>query len=180
MTMILIRRTSNQEAWLRDHDCLAKLIEESCGKGDNPVVVTFMKRVPDKVLPHSMMRLISHYVRKSIEKTLKVKLIPTVDHRVTIIYGLRATEVKRVTMEFEQRDPFGTFVDVDVFYKGKPITRVEIEHKPRSCFICGSPAKQCIASNSHSLKEVQQAIRKQFFYALLNSIITRDQSGNDY
>ncbi|WP_268912568.1 citrate lyase holo-[acyl-carrier protein] synthase [Lentilactobacillus sp. SPB1-3] len=68
--------------------------------------------------------------------------------------------VKRLAVQFEDKDKFGRIFDVDVLghHKDASISRTALELPVRKCFICDRPAKECARSRRHSVEELQLAI----------------------
>lgn len=73
-------------------------------------------------------------------------------------------ELKEKLIEIEETHVYGRLMDLDVIYlKAKTlcsVSRTELNHKPRICFICEEEAKVCGRQRNHSLEEMQQAIRQ--------------------
>lgn len=70
-----------------------------------------------------------------------------------------ATEIKKTTIEIEDKHILGTCVNIDVYDKNtKKISRKDLGHDLRKCCICGNEVKQCIEEKKHSQDQVIQYI----------------------
>ncbi|OEG11083.1 ACP synthase CitX [Enterococcus ureasiticus] len=71
-------------------------------------------------------------------------------------------ELKRKLIEVEETHRFGRLMDLDVIYLSNhtrhSISRTELNHKPRTCFICDEEAKVCGRQRHHSVEEMQETI----------------------
>lgn len=64
--------------------------------------------------------------------------------------------LKKITCAIEDSGFIGRLLDMDVLTpSGMKIDRTELGLLPRSCLICGKPAKECSRSRSHSIEELQ-------------------------
>ena len=69
--------------------------------------------------------------------------------------GKDAESVKRFCVHMEEMLPYGRILDLDVTKEGgTPVGRAEIGLPPRSCFLCGRPAAECVAGKRHTPPEV--------------------------
>jgi holo-ACP synthase/triphosphoribosyl-dephospho-CoA synthase len=70
-------------------------------------------------------------------------------------------EIKRITMEFENRHPSGELVDVDVMGSdGICVGRNDLGIEPRRCYVCGGEAIFCSAGHIHLPTDVEAGIEK--------------------
>ncbi|MGX7412776.1 citrate lyase holo-[acyl-carrier protein] synthase [Enterococcus caccae] len=71
-------------------------------------------------------------------------------------------ELKKKLIEIEETHLYGRLMDLDVVYLKdqilRSISRTELNHKSRTCFICEEEAKICGRQRQHSVEEMQQAI----------------------
>jgi holo-ACP synthase len=76
----------------------------------------------------------------------------------TIFYVLRgdARTLKENAVFIEQNHELGRFVDIDVYDTDEEyaITRFELYHEPRKCFLCDSSAKECSRNKTHPVEEL--------------------------
>lgn len=72
--------------------------------------------------------------------------------------------VKKYCIKFEQTNQATRLFDLDVHYfeKGqvKDLSRNQLGISGRSCFICGSPAKECARARKHSVEQLQEEVSK--------------------
>lgn len=70
------------------------------------------------------------------------------------VKGIAPRELKRLTCQIEDKTSLGRLFDMDVITaEGEKLDRPE----PRKCLICGSPAKACARSRTHTVEELQSA-----------------------
>jgi len=62
--------------------------------------------------------------------------------------------VKRAAAGVEASLPFGRVLDLDVYDAGgRPVHRAALGLAPRTCLVCGEPARECIALRRHAAGE---------------------------
>ncbi len=65
--------------------------------------------------------------------------------------------VKQITCEIEDESELGRLFDMDVIREdGKKVDRSELGLLPRTCIICGEPAKGCARNRTHTVEELQR------------------------
>ena len=68
-----------------------------------------------------------------------------------------AAAIKELTMEIENRHPFGRLFDIDVIgVDGVKLSRPRY----RKCLICGKQAQECARMRAHSVPQMQEAVMK--------------------
>jgi holo-ACP synthase / triphosphoribosyl-dephospho-CoA synthase len=80
--------------------------------------------------------------------------------------------LKHFTILLETTHPLGRCVDIDVFEKDRPLSRMDYDIQERPCLICDQIARECIITRKHSLQEVTQA----FHTLLLSSLQSIEES----
>lgn len=76
-----------------------------------------------------------------------------------LIINKNASEIKRTTVEIENKHILGRCVDIDVYGEdGKKISRIDLGYTPRECYICNNTAKECIKEKRHVQDEIVQYI----------------------
>lgn len=74
-----------------------------------------------------------------------------------IVADADAQAVKRLCVQFEDRDPLGRLFDMDVIApEGFKLERAE----ERCCLVCGAPGRGCASRRLHPLSELQAATRR--------------------
>lgn len=72
-----------------------------------------------------------------------------------------AYTVKSACVEAEEQIPGGRMLDIDVIGPDKkPVNRLAMGYAPRTCLVCGAPAKFCIATRAHTKEELAAEIEK--------------------
>jgi len=90
---------------------------------------------------------------------LKLLRITEEGPNLTLIINKDALEIKKITVEIEDKHILGKCVDIDVYdNKAKKISRVELGYLPRQCYLCKNTAKKCIREKTHAQDEVIQYI----------------------
>lgn len=69
--------------------------------------------------------------------------------------------VKQLAMQVEDQTPLGRLVDIDVYHKGQSLSRQDLDHSPRACFLCDQPAVICTRIRAHSATAIDAFIRSQ-------------------
>ncbi|MDU2566064.1 MULTISPECIES: citrate lyase holo-[acyl-carrier protein] synthase [Anaerococcus] len=60
-------------------------------------------------------------------------------------------DLKMKMVNIEENSYFGRLYDIDLIYKGKSVSRQELDLGPRKCFLCNDDAKICARSRKHNL-----------------------------
>jgi triphosphoribosyl-dephospho-CoA synthase len=72
-----------------------------------------------------------------------------------------AADVKRGAVQLEESLPFGRLLDIDVFGPdGRQVDRNMLGLPSRRCFLCTSPAVECIRARRHSPEDVLARARR--------------------
>jgi holo-ACP synthase CitX len=75
-----------------------------------------------------------------------------------VVAAGEAAAIKRICVKIEKL-PGGRLFDIDVMScTGSPVSREDVGLPPRRCFICLSPAAQCVREKKHSAIEVNRAV----------------------
>lgn len=79
-----------------------------------------------------------------------------------LVFKTTPKDLKKQMIQLEENHLFGRLVDLDVLYMDKnqlrTISRTELNHQPRGCFICENDAKICGRQRRHSIEEMQEKI----------------------
>ena len=75
-----------------------------------------------------------------------------------------AETLKALCLEIEEQDALGRLFDMDVI---APDGRKLDRETPRCCIVCGRPGKECASRRSHSVDELQHAVREILTESLL-------------
>ncbi len=76
-----------------------------------------------------------------------------------LLLSIKATddELKRIAISIEEQNDLGRLFDIDVINsRGEKISRDNF----RKCLICDKQAQECARSRTHSVSEMQDAVRK--------------------
>lgn len=83
------------------------------------------------------------------------------------VIDLPPMEVKRMMADLEDHDGIGRLYDMDVLdAAGTKLDRQELGLEPRTCLLCGRPAKACARSREHTvaqLREKTTSLLQDFF-----------------
>lgn len=70
-----------------------------------------------------------------------------------------ADQAKRQAVEIEETHALGRLMDIDVIGAGcVPYSRSDLQSPPRTCLVCGRPARECMRSTAHPLSELMSRI----------------------
>lgn len=89
-------------------------------------------------------------------------------HEAIIPLRANAEQIKLKLLRLEQHHPLGRLWDIDVIApNGTPLSRQKYGFPPRTCLLCGSPAKLCARSLTHKPEDVFLAVYRQLrdYYA---------------
>ena len=71
-------------------------------------------------------------------------------------------DAKKACCEIENEHPFGRLMDLDVLEPvGEtvvPVSRERVGEPPRTCLLCGRPARACMRARTHSQEELIRVI----------------------
>ncbi|XUD12060.1 holo-ACP synthase CitX [Enterococcus sp. AZ170] len=133
------------------------------------VLLSATMNIPGPIKTNERLRHIFLTVIKEINALFPPEKIVARNHRELktgseyyLVLDETSEELKKKLIEIEERHVYGRLMDLDVVYlKDKilrSVSRTELNHKPRTCFICEAEAKVCGRQRQHSLTEMQQAI----------------------
>lgn len=76
-------------------------------------------------------------------------------------YMVQATadQAKRQAVAIEEKHALGRLMDIDVIGAGcVPYSRAGLQSPPRTCLVCGRPARECMRSAAHPLDQLMNRI----------------------
>ncbi len=80
---------------------------------------------------------------------------------LTIVLNKEATDVKKTTIEIEDKHILGKCIHIDVYNKNKKkITRKDLGYPEKKCILCNNPLIKCVKENTHSKEEIVQYINE--------------------
>jgi holo-ACP synthase len=65
-------------------------------------------------------------------------------------------KVKELAMSLEDRSLWGAVLDIDVILSAGALTRASLGYRPRKCFLCDLPAKECARQRRHEIGELRK------------------------
>ncbi|MCY6354679.1 citrate lyase holo-[acyl-carrier protein] synthase [Clostridium sp. ZS2-4] len=78
---------------------------------------------------------------------------------LTIALNKKAVDVKKTTIEIEDKHILGKCIHIDVYDKNKnKITRKDLGYPEKKCILCDNPWIKCVKENIHSKEEIVQYI----------------------
>jgi holo-ACP synthase len=81
----------------------------------------------------------------------------------TIVVDKIPEEVKLYTILIEENHNLGRFVDIDVYdLEGKSLSRVDFGYLSRKCYLCDSPAIECVRTMKHKQEDIISYIDKNY------------------
>ena len=78
-------------------------------------------------------------------------------------------DVKRACCAIENQHAYGRLMDLDVLERigdtVAPMSRDRVGESPRTCLLCGRPARECMRARTHSQEDIFRAIDKMLGFA---------------
>ena len=69
------------------------------------------------------------------------------------------SKLKALCVAGEEQLPGGRMLDIDLMdEQGRPVGREDVGLPPRRCFVCGSPAADCVSRRLHSRQQVEDRV----------------------
>ncbi|HHT39016.1 MAG: citrate lyase holo-[acyl-carrier protein] synthase [Acholeplasmatales bacterium] len=106
-----------------------------------------------------LLTIFNHEITKRL-KNYQREFYNSFDGPYFVYYNFKEP-VKRLKEEFikiEETHPLGRLIDIDVYSKGKTITRASMDLPQRKCLLCGNVAWLCMKERKHSVKELTDFI----------------------
>lgn len=72
-----------------------------------------------------------------------------------------AKDLKEICLSLESEHPLGRLTDLDVYEKGRPLSRSDFSGEQRTCFLCSQPAMMCARNKTHSEEALRGHIRDE-------------------
>lgn len=128
----------------------------------NAPVITLGINYPGMIKNSELSELILSEVAKQFEEIFQKKIIYSkfcsMKEGSVIYYVVKGDSrtLKENTIYLEQNHGLGRFVNVDVYDHDEefPITRIELSHEPRKCYLCHEDATLCEKNKSHDHAEL--------------------------
>gem|GEM_PF-1053466 len=142
---------------------------EGLHKEFNAPVITIGINYPGIIKNNELTELILSEVAKQFEKIFQKKIIYskfcTMIEGSVIYYVVKGDSrtLKENTIYLEQHHALGRFINVDVFDNDEefPITRIELSHEPRKCYLCNEDASLCEKNKTHDHAELISFMQKK-------------------
>ncbi|SHJ48544.1 holo-ACP synthase [Clostridium amylolyticum] len=95
---------------------------------------------------------------------LKIYRITSEGPNITMVIDMEAMEIKKLTIEIEDKNSLGRCVDIDVYNPNTfmSISRTSLGYAPRKCYICNDIAQNCIRNKKHTISSVIEYINKSY------------------
>ena len=128
----------------------------------NAPVITLGINYPGMIKNSELSELILSEVAKQFEEIFQKKIIYSkfcsMKEGSVIYYVVKGDSrtLKENTIYLEQNHGLGRFVNVDVYDHDEefPITRIELSHEPRKCYLCHDDATLCEKNKTHDHAEL--------------------------
>lgn len=79
-----------------------------------------------------------------------------------LLTSASVVDAKRAVCRIEEEHPLGRLFDIDVIGRdGIPVERASLGLPPRSCLICGRPARECMRSGRHGYEDLLKEIDRR-------------------
>lgn len=135
----------------------------------NAPVITLGINYPGMIKNNELSELILSEVAKQFEEIFQKKIIYSkfcsMKEGSVIYYVVKGDSrtLKENTIYLEQNHGLGRFVNVDVYDHDEefPITRIELSHEPRKCYLCHEDATLCEKNKTHDHAELIQFMQNK-------------------
>lgn len=121
-------------------------------------IVIIRPNFPGKEKKNPVANFVSLLMMIAMEKELPTCHRETMYKEEGLIFLLgtakEALEVKEYALQLEENHPLGRLVDIDVMNTSGEMSRRELGHDERKCFICSKRAVLCVRNRTHALDEV--------------------------
>lgn len=128
---------------------------------DSPVI-TIRANYPGPVKINDTTSLILKEISKQFEEIFRKKILLSklcnTPEGPTLFYVVKGDSrtLKENAIYIEQNHELGRFVNIDVYDKDEDyaVTRIELSHEPRKCFLCDEHASTCSKLKTHSTEDL--------------------------
>lgn len=135
---------------------------EGLHKEYNAPVITIGINYPGILNNNELSELVLSEVAKQFEEVFQNKILYSkfcsMREGSVVYYVVKGDSrtLKENTIYFEQNHDLGRFVNVDVYDHDEefPITRIELSHEPRKCYLCHEDATLCEKNKTHDHAEL--------------------------
>jgi holo-ACP synthase len=139
-------------------------------------VISIRANYPGIFKNNETTRLVNTEIRKTFDEFFHNKILAEESFDTpegpTTFYVLRgdARTLKENAVYIEQNHELGRFVDIDVYDIDEEyaITRFELHHEPRKCFLCDRSAKECSRDKTHPVEELSAFMEERVNEYLMN------------
>ncbi|MBK5240841.1 citrate lyase holo-[acyl-carrier protein] synthase [Clostridium sp.] len=119
----------------------------------------------DNSFTQGIIKIIELVICETFCESIHNKIITTTAEGPLVIMSINksARDIKLITLGIEEKHPLGRCVDIDVYdVQGLGISRSDFGLGMRKCFLCDDIAHNCVRSEKHSKKEVEEFIKIRF------------------
>lgn len=132
-------------------------------------VITLSINYPGIIKNNDLTELILTEVAKQFDEIFQKKIIFSklckMNEGSVIYYVVKGDSrtLKENTIYLEQNHALGRFINVDVYDHDEefPITRIELSHEPRKCYLCNEDASICEKNKTHENAELIDYMHKK-------------------
>ncbi len=156
---------------VENKDQRAALQTKLCQQYPTATLIVLKMNIPGPIKNNAALQAIFAVGQKELLTRIGKKDVHRVEYQANwskntgnesfLVVDREATELKKITTNFEEEFVLGRLFDADVLSAQtdlKPMTRHSLGLPVRKCFLCGRPAKECSRSRRHSIQELQSAI----------------------
>ncbi len=136
-------------------------------------LVSFSMNIPGPVKDSPLIRRAWREGVRRLDAALRLQSIPVLQREerlaptgpeLLLSAEAAAEPLKALCLRIEEEDELGRLFDLDVI---APDGRKLDREKPRCCIICGKPGKDCASRRTHSVPQLQAAVREILSRSLL-------------
>ncbi|XFA98480.1 triphosphoribosyl-dephospho-CoA synthase [Candidatus Izemoplasma sp. B36] len=139
-------------------------------KSDFKTVITVKSNIPGNEKRNRFAYILVDYFMRKIPRDIYTKrwYYDSFDGPYYLMgSNLDSKEIKNLTMDLEDNNPIGRFIDIDVFNGKNTFSR----NKMRRCYLCEKPAFVCIRESNHSVKELNEHLEKVVFNFFIDDLL---------
>lgn len=156
---------------LLDRDMRVAFQQKLCSDFPDQTLIVLKVNMPGPVKNNDFVQNLLLIGKRSMlqkfeKQGLKVSYIDTKSNVASlacfcVVDTQDATQIKRLTIDLEDNEYGGRFMDYDVFINGKTVDRETIGYKARVCYLCAENAKVCSRSRTHSVEALHDYMFEQ-------------------
>ncbi len=135
-------------------------------------IFTHRVNMPGRIKKTPISKGIFEAVEAELQKRLKdyvlveKQLVSAEGYVMIRVVDMPLEALKTLAVSIENEHSLGRFVDLDVYgAAGKSLSREDLGHESRRCYICSAPAHECARAQRHRLDELLEVMERAILEA---------------